>query len=433
MSLTINSFSLMRLLQEDGQCDENEEQGTFLSVTLTKQIAFLALGTVSAFCIYKIKIRNNPNHLIQRFSTRGMELGRACYRAYQHQRTLYEIKRELETWEQLRDLYVQKPQDDSTEYGRTREMLSVIEPAATKVVTDVFTRYAARGSTLELGSNILNENGDSYFARLVSKKNLRDLSYSDYLPNVVKKESRKTQRSYRCLDATKLYETLPAASQTNVVALNVIDTISRDKLDSVVKGIHHVLRESGNMIILCDLPFDQTPLVDKFSTENNLVFPYLDGTNLGIKIIPRQALMRGAQSFGKPFVQFIESLMKLTQKKRGEVLFAAFGHRLQLCTILERVCSPEEVQRIDHKQSYIEDLTKAVTSHGGFGIVATGYFEDREIVQGGLSRPGINIVASDLRVPQFIYDGFDRNLPNNQVLIKSVFHAIVARKSIQSK
>ena len=430
MAFAISFFSLELLIRDARQYDENENQGTFPSVTLTTQIALVALGTASAFYMYT---RNNPSHLLERFYTSGMELGRACYRTYQQQCTLYEIKRELEVWKRLRDFYAQKTQDDSAGYSGARKLLSVVEPAAAKVVTGVFTRYAAKGPTLELGSNILNESGDSYFARLVPKKNLRDLSYSDYLPGIVEKESKKTNRPYICLDATRLHETLPAASKTNVVALNVIDTISRDKLDDVFKGVHHVLKENGNMIILCDLPFEQTPLIDKFSTDDNLVFPYLDGTNLGIKTIPRQALMSGAQLFGQPFIDFIDSLMELPQKKRNEVLFVTFAQGLQLCNILERICSPEEVRCIDHKQSYIEDLTNVIRSHGGFEIVANEYLEDHVIVQGRLNHPGANVVGSDLRMAQFIYDGYDHNLRENQVLVKSVFHAVVLKKSTQSK
>lgn len=422
-----NSFSL-KLLQEVGQCGENEEQETFSSVTLTKQIACVALGVTAAVCAYRIKTGNSAIEPIHRFYARGMDLGRACYHACQHQHILYIINAKLKSWKQLRDLPREKPQDNFTGCSDIRKSLPPIEPAATKVVADIFARHTAKGSTLELGSNLLDENGNSYLARLLPKEHTSHLIYSDYLPNVAKNESKKTKRPYLCLDATRLHETLPAASKTNVVALNVIDTISRKRLENVVKGIHHVLKENGTMIILCDLPFDQNPLIEKFSTADNFVFPYVDGNDLGIKIISKQAVMLAARPFGEPFFQFIESLTTLPKKTRSKILFLDFAHRLQLCNILERICNPAEVQRIDHKQSYIEDLAKAITAHGGFEIIENGYFKDQEIVQGYLNHPDINVVGRDLRVPKFSYHGFNRNVPKNHVEFQSVFHAVVAKK-----
>jgi hypothetical protein len=399
------------------QCLSSDEPVTSNPMKQAASIALVAIPIMYA-------CRNSPS--VSRFFAKGMELGRS---AYKYCSLALMIQNELQVWEQLRDCYLEHPpRRDLGEYGRIRKSHAICEPASAKIIASIFDRYIGRGSILELGSNQLNDTGESYLARLLPKNYRKDLTYSDYLPQIVKNEKGKTKRAYLCLDASCLAENLAAASKTNVVAVNVFDTISRSKLEAVVRGIHHVLKNNGNLVVLSDLPFDQSPLIEQHSKEDNFLFFYVDGNDLGVKTIPRDVLLRRAEAFGAPFVQWIESLLGFSHQARAQILMKSMGLGFNLCSVLERICNPEEYERVDHKQSYIGAISDAIASHGGFEIVINDYLEDQEIVAGSLGSPNVNVVASDLRIPQSIRGEFVGTLRKNQVLVQSVFHTLIARK-----
>lgn len=444
MSLIENSLSLSKNSSITEALEESSDSEPSISSNLINQVAIMVIGVISVMFMYRLLTRNL---LINRVSTKGVELSRACYQKYQHFRLSNIIKNNIAAWENLLDQFKQKKSlsksistkkdtslKSSKSYQSGREHFSHVEPAAAKVILDVFTRYIPKGSVLELGSNILNENGESYLARLLPKDYLSDLKYSDYSMEIVKRERKKTRRYYLYLDATRLREVLPAASETNIVAINVMDTILRSKLNDVANETHSVLRDNGNLVILCDQPFEKTPLISKFSTEDNLLFPYIDGNNLGLQIVSKEILMRHIQSFGQPFIQFIHSLMELPQMQRANFLYSMFAicRKLKLCDVLENICKPEDYQRIDHKQSYIKDLTEAFTSHGGFEIVMNDYVEGHVLASGSIQADrNINVIGADLRIPQRVYGSFNPNLKKNEFLIKSVFHVMIVRKLTQ--
>ena len=182
-------------------------------------------------------------------------------------------------------------------------------------------------------------------------------------------------------------------------------------------------------MILSNLPFDQEPLIEKYSKSDNLIFPYSDGDNVGIKVISKKDLMIRAQDFGKPFVQFIESLFEMTQTVRADFMFIAFAAKVGLCEILGSICEPKFYQKIDHKESYITDLTEAFKNHGGYKIEKNGY-EKTEVLLKGVrcGNRNINMIGSDLRISNLIFDGYNKDLKENEMIFSSVFHALVAKR-----
>lgn len=409
----INPIAFKQYFDSTIQCDESE--ALFNQIVKVSAIALIGIAVVSA----------------DKFYAKGKELSRACYQAFQGVRISHTIQQELPIWKTLLgNLKLPLTNQAEMSYRRRQDTAPTL-PASIELTEEIFDQYALKGPILELGSNLLNEKGESYLAQLLPAEHQKALSYSDYLPEVVKNESAKTKRSYLCLNATKLRKTLLPASQTNIVALNVIDTISRDKLARVVKGLHHSLKEGGRIVILSDLPFDQDPIFEKFSTEDNLVLPYIDGDDLGIKMIPQKVLLQRAQPFGEPFVQFLQRVMRLRKEQRARFMFWAFKLNLEigvrLHDVLEKICKPEDFQRIDHKQSYIDDLTEAFTSDGRFEILTNAYKTSQKIINASMNN-GHNVLASDLRVAKFIYPGHSPCLGKNEVLLKSVFHVMIAKK-----
>jgi hypothetical protein len=301
-------------------------------------------------------------------------------------------------------------------------------PAAKKCINELFQKHAIKGSIVELGSNILEE-GQSYLTKLLDDKYLTDLTFSDDSKETVRLESLKTRKKYIYLDATTMEETLPVASCSNIVGINVLDTIPRDKLQDVVNGAYKALKDNGKMVVLADLLFDQEPLLKKYFAEDNLIFPYRDKNNLGIKIISKENLMKEVQKLDPQFIELMNSIFNLSSDARSKLMFLMEGYKTGLCDILSELCKPECYQKIEQKESFTTDLTEAFASHKGFRILENGYVES-EILREGTIRhfPPINIIGNDLRTKGFKLEEYSLRVPMGQCMIKSVFHILIAKK-----
>lgn len=406
---------------------------------LIGRMAMMTIGLVTVIFMYKLLSRGASTPLMNRVISKGLHLKESCYQAAQNFYFTVKIHQEIDIWIKiLGHIHSKKNLQqsliaESLAYHKVRKAHAPVEPAAVKLIEELFVQHIQDKSILELGSNILDSSGDSYLARLLPHDYLPKLKYSDCNPEIVHHYMKgKTGKEYLQLDATCLSKTLAAASESNIVAINVFDTIARNKLDDVVKETHTVLRNGGKLVVLCDMPFNQSPLFEKYSTKDNFVMPYREGNNLGVTIVSKKALIQNAQKLDQPFVQFIQKLVEMPPSETTEFLFLILKHKLSLIKILESICEPKDYVRIDHKQSYIDDLTDAFKSHGGFDIQLNDYKESEVYTWGTVKKhPHINVVGSDLRMPEDIYGGINPTLEENKLLIKTVFHVLIAKKQPQ--
>lgn len=401
------------------------------SLNLQAKVALSALGLIA--CVGANHLQN-LRHLPQ---------------ALQSYRLSRKIDNELPSWHNALDEYLRNDQvqifSSTTEsylasetkyqhlkisnaYHDNRQEFHILLPAAQCAIEQIFTKYVPVEPILELGSNVLNEKGESYLAELLPRPYQTQLTYSDYLPAIVQSEAKKTSRRYMQIDAKNLQSVAPN-SLANIVAVNVIDTIERTDLCKVVEGAFHALKPGGKMVILADRPFHQLPLLSKYSHGDNVVVPFHDRGQLGVKVITTSTLKRHAAKQSQPFARFVDQLIQLPVNMRTDFLFTTFVKRLDLWQVLGEICPKEECLTIDHKESFLNDITTAFSQHPGFQQVASQYVEAVVEVPGNLqSRVPINSIFADLQGTGVIKGTFSSQVHKDHIRIGTVFHAMIVQK-----
>lgn len=316
----------------------------------------------------------------------------------------------------------------SSAYHDNRQQFQILLPAAQCAIEQIFTSHVPVEPILELGSNVLNDKGESYLAELLPQAYQAQLTYSDYVPAIVQNEAKKTTRRYLQIDAKNL-KGVPASSLANIVAINVIDTIERLDLPKVIEGAFHALKPGGKMVILADRPFHQRPLLSKYSHGDNVVFPFHDRGQLGVKVITTEALKRQAAKQSQPFARFIDQLTQLPANLRTDFLFTSFAKQLDLWKVLGAICPNEECLTIDHQESFLGDLTQAVSQYPGFQQVTSQYVEALVEVPGTLrSSVPINSLFADLRSIGLVQGTHSPQVRKDHIRLGTVFHAMILQK-----
>ena len=204
---------------------------------LVYQISLAVFSLMALALIYQRVFQNSSSSsMINRINRGGVELtSRKSYKYCQDFCLLLKIKFKQKSWDYIHKYYLRESTSNSKKtiyeraesYAKIRKITKITTPASKTLIKDLFINNKIQGSILELGSNILNKNGNSYLASLLEEKYLKKLTYSDYSPEIVQPECIKTIRKYIQVDARNLSNDLPECSYSNIVGINVIDTISR--------------------------------------------------------------------------------------------------------------------------------------------------------------------------------------------------------------
>lgn len=381
------------------------------------QTGLIALGAITAYLVYRPYINR---------------MASACYQSIARRILSLFIKNTLPLWEgslsKFKKSRLQQKEatalDTACDYAAIRQESKIVEPAAALLIKELFAKYIPQGPILELGSNLLDENGNSYLARLLPQEYLSRLTYSDCSEDVVASQKLKTNRKYLALDAAQLN----LASKTNIAAINVFDILQRNQFAQAAAGIYQGLGKNGRIAILSDMPFDQFASFNKHSTRDNFLFPTISGNDLAIKIVRKDVLINRSRPFGPEFTNFVQSVMELPQDQRTLFLCGLFFYDQSLSEILESICSKSDLQTIDHKNSYLADLKEAFEAHGGFEIVVNDFIEKEALIPRTSGTK--NTFSSDLRDGGLLSEGFNPKLKQNIMAVRTVFHVMIAKKRL---
>lgn len=387
------------------------------------QYAVSALGLAAmAFAAY------NARHFYwkcRQIKDQAAHAAKAVYRSYLTFTHRLIVNRSLIFWnvylKQFEVNCIQTKQSETNVVNELRKRVDIVKPAATAIISQIFTDYCAKGQILELGSN-LPKNGESHLATLLSQQDRKRVIHSDKSPA--------SSRAI-CVDATRMEEQLEKSSREHIIALCVFDLIARRDLDKTVAGLHHTLQEKGNVIIISDLPFDPEALQQKF--QDKFVFPYISEHSLGIKAVDISEVKKAARDIAfQPFMEFIDTLLSYSPTHRFHFLFLLCAKDPHFSKLLNEMCPSESYETAENSASFIADLESAFKRHGGFKILENGYRQTVVEVEGRLeddaNRRIVNNASFDLRRPSPLQFYWDFNIPNDTVRLTSTFYVFVAEK-----
>ncbi len=271
--------------------------------------------------------------------------------------------------------------EQGAQWDTGEEFRAPLEKGAANLIKQI----VLGSNILEIGSNVLDNKGLSYLARLLPKDLLKNLTYSDYIPSGVKRERCKTQRTYKCIDIRNPAKNL-FYSHDCLVAINVADVLSRHDLPAMANGAHQLLKNGGLAIILADRPIMTIPLFSKFSHADDFVFPWIDEASFyakskilkGVKVIPTAKVRKIFASRGKEYASFFDRLMQLTPAQRQFFLHTSFFVSNSLCQFLQ-LTTENQVESYETTASYQKDVTSAFKSHRFIKLFA-GYREGTTVI-----------------------------------------------------
>lgn len=282
-----------------------------------------------------------------------------------------------------------KVHEDGKQWNTAEEYRSSIQEGSKQVLKNIVEKHIPQNSKiLEIGSNALDKNGNSYLARLLPQERLKNSTYSDYISSVVSQEAPKTKRTYKWIDIRNPEQTL-SNSQDCLIAINVADVISRHDFPRFAMGAYQLLKDEGHMVILADRPIEPTPLFAKFSKEAEFAFPWIEKFNAlntnasllkGVKVIPIDAIRQIFDSLGEEYKPFFDELMSLKPPQRHHFLKQSFFAGLDICQFLQLLTENHpQCQSYDRTESYQNDVTATFKSHK-FEVLFSGYMEGSKIV-----------------------------------------------------
>ncbi len=316
-----------------------------------------------------------------------------------------------------------------------------VQAASMKLVHALCARYFSRTSQiLEIGSNLLDENGLSYLAFLLPQQLQQNLSYSDYIPSVVEEEAPKTRRPFHCVDLRSPDPSL-FESQDGLIAINVADVISRHELGQFASGAHQLLRSGGHCLILADRPIDLIPLLAKFSQAESCVFPYIEESPFdqkfrviqGVKVTPVEKVEQELSSLGVKYTNFFNKLAALTAAQRQCFLRKSFFKGLSLCNFLD-LLTANSATTLQSIESYRQDVTAAFETHH-FETLFANLIE----VSVTIPHPDLgfqhnegksyNRLIYHQRHGGLLHREFSFDLPSNQLEVRTAFHVMIFKKN----
>ncbi|MFA6915071.1 MAG: hypothetical protein WC222_01625 [Parachlamydiales bacterium] len=412
-----------------------------IEMSTVERLAFLSLGLsavlVGAQVIERVDLRR---HLapVREYSLAFIEhilskIGEKRRRSF--------VERHVANWASDLEKYVQiqaglpKSSQDcslmSASFMGMRVKMKMIKPAVTANLKVIFDEYMQEGPILELGAGIQQSGSISYLAKTGPKNYRSRFIYSDLV--VPAKEGKgKQSLPYIQVDATQLAKSVGKDSQYNIVALCVVDAISRRDLPKFVEGLNHSLRVRGRVVIISDILFDEGPLLEKHSEGGKLAFPYQEGDELGIKTLPFNLLKERAHSLSAAFFQFIVSLEALSPKDRFKYLIGSSVENQDLFSILNTICPLESYEKIQHRTSFMIDLWDAFKTHKEFKVLSNGYYEksvvDWGIIASKVGTKSVNFASADLRTADLFQYKVVPEIGRGKFALKSVMYVFAAEK-----
>ena len=173
--------------------------------------------------------------------------------------------------------YLNKQYENGKKWDTAENYRLSVRPGAIKLIHEIVAKHIIEGSQiLEIGSNKLDDQGFSVLGRLLPEKHLENLTYSDYIHSTVQEEAKKvkkTKSAYKLLDLRNPDEA-SHNSQDCLMALNVVDVISRKHLRKITAGASKLLKNQGRVILLADRPLEMAPQFAELSRSEDFVFPW---------------------------------------------------------------------------------------------------------------------------------------------------------------
>ena len=307
-------------------------------------------------------------------------------------------------------------------------------PALRVNVAAVFNRFVAKdhASVLELGSNKVDAQGESFLSNLLPDRYKCDLTLSDHYAYIVDQERGKSTRTYLQVNAKKIGETIASGSKDVIVSLNVMDVINRKKIVKVAQSSFEVLKNGGHLIILNEKQVCPHILLEKYSSADSLAMFWLDysednnGYAIGIKYAPNHLVKERIRNSVLPeeYSGFLDRFFALNPLQMQEFLTNCYRKHFQIFDFLDLFFPPEHTSYVEEEASYFQDMKEALNA-AGFRVLSM----TKEVGEANVASftSASNFVEMDMGRVKF-YNRHQQDIPESQTKVVSNLLAIVAQK-----
>lgn len=311
------------------------------------------------------------------------------------------------------------------------------KPALQSLVRQILNSlaFSPEATLLELGSDHI-EGGHSYLSSLMPPHLQENVTFSDFLPNVVAKESKKTSRPYLRINAKKITNSVAPNSLEGILSLSTMDVLERKKIQKVAKSAFCALKNEGYFIIFNDRMIYPLSLLEKHTTpETFATFWFELNSNddyclKGIKYVSRELIQEKYKKLSEHLLSsqrlFFDTFFSLDLPE-----FVTFLHNMHLESFydffncLDEIFPTEGVTYLDQEETYSLDMQSSLRAEG-FRILS------------------VNKIRSGVIVPSFTEDcnSAEYNMgwityakdpaldvPLGQMMVYSNLLAIVAKKA----
>jgi len=159
-------------------------------------------------------------------------------------------------------------------------------PILTDIVSKIFKEYVPNeGSTLELGSSVLDKNGHSILSAMVPKEAQDHWIYSDVIKPLVKTAQNHPARianktHYVYANATNLPQPSEKWDIRTIVSLNVFDTLTNEEIKQAAHKAFEALPAGGRIIVFTEQEPLLSPLVSPLFDKGQFVSLDIDKSNI---------------------------------------------------------------------------------------------------------------------------------------------------------
>lgn len=320
--------------------------------------------------------------------------------------------------------------------GLESGVIDLFKSPACKIIEKTFRNHVSpKAALLELGSNVIDERGNSRLSSMIPSEWVENLIFSDYLPSVVEAEGKKTERKYRQINAKKLSKDFPNNHLDGIIALSVLDVIARSKISKVAKEVFTVLKEGGHFIIFADRMPYLIPLLEKHFDSSSFAICWFDGMAAdyrlrGVKKAPRAIVEANIKNLlpqvSPKWQEFFTQLLSLTPAQMLWFFTDVYDKSPEVFHILESFFPKESTELIELEQSYEKDVVEALKATG-FVIKesakwAANFFSPEELVINGSV-----VMHATYDMGRISYHNL-KNASQEGHLLTATMHVIVAQK-----
>lgn len=326
-----------------------------------------------------------------------------------------------------------------------RKNKNLFKPGTQQIISDIFKKYILeKPSILEIGSNQLNDRGESALSEMIPNEYKTEYVYSDCYKIVVAEQGQKTEKKYLHLNATKLSHHLrdhQEGTKDVIVSLNVLVVINRSKFFKIAQEAYESLNPGGVFMILSNNGAHPYSVLD--CEEDQIAIPWKKDDSFGeikpmITIGSREkfiAAIKNAQStMPKKYSAFFNDFLDLNVLQQRLFMMNAWNASNASNASMDKllllfkdfVLLDENSTSFDANESYYTETENALKK-AGFEILLNEIQQNSETINYG-KYTHINYIMNKITT---LTQEHREGIPDKHVAVISHLKVILAQKPFE--